>query len=134
MFSIFFEKEMSKVGLLDLGKSQNEQSHEVSWIWLKNCRHGEQILCSMGHNSPCPCGIGLTNNTPFGSSNKDLLKSVQKLCVASSWVIGVCFEKNQIFRNSFHFRSFLKEFLFWKHYMMAMPTLYSQEQNSTYSY
>ena len=58
-FSNFFEKEMSKVGLLDLGKYQNEESHEISWVWLKNCRHGEQILGSMGHNGPCPCGIGL---------------------------------------------------------------------------
>ena len=50
---------MSKVGLLDLGKYQNEQSHEVSWVWIKNCTHGEQILGGMGHNGPCPCGIGL---------------------------------------------------------------------------
>ena len=51
---------MSKVALLDLGKSQNEQSHEVSWVWIQNCRHGAQILGSMGHNGPCPCGIGLS--------------------------------------------------------------------------
>ena len=50
---------MSKVALLDLGKYQNEQSHEILWVWLKNCRHGAQILGSMGHNGPCPCGIGL---------------------------------------------------------------------------
>ena len=58
-FSNFSEKEMTKNGSLDLGKYQNEQSHEVSGVWLKNCRHGEQILGSMGHNGPCPCGIGL---------------------------------------------------------------------------
>ena len=50
---------MSKVALLDLGKYQNEQGHKVSWAWLKKCRHGAQILGSMGHNGPCPCGIGL---------------------------------------------------------------------------
>ena len=58
-FSNFYEKEMSKLGLLDFGKHQSEQSHEVSWVWRKKCRHGEQILGSMGHNGPCLCGIGL---------------------------------------------------------------------------
>ena len=47
------------MALLDLGKYQNEQSHEVSWVWLQNCGHGAQILGNMGHNGPCPCGIGL---------------------------------------------------------------------------
>ena len=65
---------MSKVGLLDLGKYQNEQSHEVSWVWIKNCRHGEQILGGMGHNGPCPCGIelrvyGQTDSEPHNSEN-----------------------------------------------------------------
>ena len=52
VFQIFWKK-MSKVALLDLGKYQNEQSHEVSWVWREKCRHGEQILGSMGHNGPC---------------------------------------------------------------------------------
>ena len=29
LFFKFFDKEMSKVALLDLGKYQNEQSHEI---------------------------------------------------------------------------------------------------------
>ena len=57
-FSNFLKKK-SKVALLDLGKYQNVQSQEVSWVWVQNCRHGAQILGSMGHNGPCPCGIGL---------------------------------------------------------------------------
>ena len=61
-FSNFSEKEMSKVGLLDLGKYQNEQSHEVSWVRVQNCIHGAQILGSMGHNGPCLCGIGLRSS------------------------------------------------------------------------
>ena len=43
-FSNFSEKEMSKVCLLDLGQCKHEQSNEVSWVWLKDCRHDEQTL------------------------------------------------------------------------------------------
>ena len=65
-----FLKKKSKVALLDLGKYQNEQSHEVSWVWVQNCRHGAQILGSMGHNGPCPCGIGLSYLVYGGQSLK----------------------------------------------------------------
>ena len=54
---------MSKVALLDIGKYQNEQSRKVSWVWFKNCKHGDQILGSMGHNGPCKCGIGLKHSS-----------------------------------------------------------------------